>query len=187
MLLLLSTLSTASAGWTVTPETGTVPPEALSSLQTLVAACPASQGEWIARYADGALVRLGPVAGPDAKDPMLDSCLRAGFTARPVPGDVLLRAEWVDPTAEIWENQTTDILNLVIGPQPDGGCSTVRFAIGADGVLGPPTLVIPSGVDARDQHVMQSIQAYPHPLPPVPGKLQEIYGPHVDLCVGGSR
>jgi hypothetical protein len=185
MLLLLSTLSTASAGWTVTPETGTASTEALKSLSTLVDACPASQGDWIARYAGGELVRLGPVAGPDPKDAMLESCLRAGLASRPVPGDVILRATWVDPTAEIWEAQTSGILEQVIGPQPKGGCSTLRFPIGADGALGAPTLSITSGDDARDAHVLQTVNAYPDPLPPVPGKLREIYGPHVDLCVGG--
>lgn len=185
MLLLLSTLSTASAGWTLAPETGTASPEALASLSTLVDACPASQGDWIARYADGELVRLGPVAGPDPKDALLESCLRAGLVSRPVPGDVMLRVSWQDPTAEIWERQTSGILDQVIGPQPNGGCSTLRFPIAADGTLGAPTVSITSGDDDRDAHVLQAVASYPDPLPPVPGKLREIYGPHVDLCVGG--
>lgn len=185
MLMLL--VSNALAGWTVSPEAGTLPAQAKASLDTLIGHCPASQQDWVVRYGDGKLQRLGPVAGASEPDPGLRSCLQAGLESRPVDGVAVLRVSWSDPVAQRWETQVTGILNQVVGPRPAGPCVDLAFAISPQGQLQPPTLLVSSGEPELDQLVLATARSWQQPLPPVPAALREVYGEQVQLCVGGIQ
>jgi len=170
--------------WTPTVEHGPVDLEALQEWSTMIGHCPAGTSEWVARYENGALDKLGMV-GAGEVDKALKSCLEAGLSRRGVEGDVLVRIVWQADARASWESQALDILNQLVGPREVRGCATLRFPVGAEGALGAPTLHETSRDEALDRQALDSVAAFEEGLPPVPESLRTLYGDHVDLCVGG--
>ncbi|HJN77700.1 MAG TPA: hypothetical protein QGF58_27515 [Myxococcota bacterium] len=170
--------------WTPKVEQGPVDLEAVEEWSTLIRHCPSGTSQWVARYQDGRLEKLGMV-GTGEVDRALESCLEAGLRQRAVEGDVLVRIRWTDDTREAWERQSLAILDQIVGPREVHSCATLRFPIGAEGVLGAPTLHSSSSDEALDRLALDSVAAFDDGMPPVPESLRAVYGDHVDLCVGG--
>ncbi len=177
-------LGLAWAGWVLHLEAGEASPEQLQATQEVLDYCPARQQDWVARYDEGELVRLGPVAGSgEVRDEgEIKACLNAGLRARPLPDGSLVRLHHIDATAEVWEAQMLRVLNALAGESPQD-CLTLRFAVTADGTLGAPEQVTSSGDTDFDKKVLGAIQAYEEPLPHVPEALRQHYGEAVLLCV----
>lgn len=177
----------ASAGWSPSIEQGSPPAYVLEQIGQAVGHCPAAQSEWIARYKDGALLRVAPIAGAQDDNAALQSCLEAGLKQHPLPADGLVRLRFQDPAAAAWEARALQPLNQQLGPRPAAGCATLRFPIDRVGALGTPTLAASSGDPELDALAMAAGTQPVQPLPPVPGALLPIYGDSVDLCVSGVQ
>lgn len=171
----------ALAGWnpTVVGTEATV-----AKMTELVGHCPPDTTEWVARYQDGKVAKIGPVAGSGEPDPLVESCLTAGLAARPLPDGVLVKLRWESDARSTWEQQTLEILAQVVGPKDDRVCPTLRFPL-ADGVLGTPTIQHPSNHTELDAEILAAVTGWEQPLPAVPEPLHSLYGDHVDLCVAG--
>ncbi|MCB9759937.1 MAG: hypothetical protein H6739_08905 [Alphaproteobacteria bacterium] len=188
MTLLLAALPAALAGWTATVEAGEASPAELAALAPFLDSCPARPDDWIARYADGALLRFGPVAGHDQRDAEpVEDCLRAALAAKPIAGTAVLRLRWTDPTLDRYRQNVTSVLDQLVGPRSDPGCTTLRFPIQADNTLGAPLLAISSGDPDFDARVTASLALLEGPLPPLPESLRAKLGDTVDVCVQGVR
>ena len=172
------------AGWVLQMEGGDATPEQLQATQEFVDYCPARQQDWVARYADGELASLGPVAGSgELRDEgEIKACLNAGLVVRPLPDGSLVRLRHIDPTAEVWEAKVLTVLNILAGESPSD-CVTLRFSVAADGSLGAPELIGSSGDETFDKKVLDAIKTYEEPLPHVPAALRQHYGEAVVLCV----
>lgn len=186
-LIILLSSTAAQAGWAPSVEVGSPPPYLLAQIEQAVTHCPAAQSEWIARYQGGALIRVAPIAGAQADDGALESCLQAGLSQHPLPVDGLIRLRFKDPAAQAWEVRALQPLNQQLGPRPAGSCATLRFPIDRQGKLGPPTLAQASGDAELDALAMAAASTPSLNLPPVPAALQPIYGDSVDLCVSGVQ
>jgi hypothetical protein len=159
----------------------------LAQVEQAITHCPAAQSEWIARYQDGAFVRVAPIAGAQDDNGALQSCLEAGLKQHPLPVDGLLRLSFKDPAATAWESRALQPLNQQLGPRAPGSCTTVRFPIDRQGKLGAPTLAQGSGDAELDALAMAVATSPAQSLPPVPASLQPIYGDSVDLCISGVQ
>ncbi len=177
----------AYAGWAPSVESGTPPVYLLAQIEQATAHCPAAQSEWIARYQDGAFMRVAPIAGAQDDNGALQSCLEAGLKQHPLPVDSLLRLSFKDPAAQAWEIRALQPLNQQLGPRSPGSCATLRFPINSQGKLGTPTLAQGSGDIDLDTLAMLAAKAPTLTLPPVPEALQTLYGDSVDLCVSGVQ
>jgi hypothetical protein len=186
-LIILLSSTAAQAGWAPSAEVGSPPPYLLAQIEQAVTHCPAAQSEWIARYQGGALIRVAPIAGAQADDGALESCLQAGLSQHPLPVDGLIRLRFKDPAAQAWEVRALQPLNQQLGPRPAGSCATLRFPIDRQGKLGTPTLAQGSGDAELDALAMAAASTPSLNLPPVPAALQPIYGDSVDLCVSGVQ
>lgn len=176
-------IATAWAGWnpTIVGTEATV-----AKTDQLVGHCPPDTTEWVARYEGGEVVKLGPVAGSGEKNGMVESCLMAGLSARPLPDGVMVKLRWESDARTDWEQKTLDILGQVVGPKKDQLCPTLRFPL-EGGSLGTPTVLHPTSNAELDAEILAAVIGWEQPLPQVPEDLRDFYGDHVDLCVAGRQ